>query len=358
MVQPLFKRILIVNPFGIGDVLFTMPLVAALRAADPSVIIGYIGNARTVPFLQNDPRFERVFSYERDEFVSIYERSPAAFLMKWRAFVRELRAQKFDMAYDLSLGSPLGAALFLAGIPVRIGFDHKGRGRWLTRKIPLKGYEGRHVAEYCLDLLGTGGRTIGPFRTAISCSAGDIAFADRFMRENGLQQGKFILLFPGGGASWGKAAGTKRWSTGNFAKLADKIIEKGAGPIILMGDKSEFSLADEVRRGMVFPALNAAGLMSISQAAALAVCSRFVIANDGGPLHVAVAAGARTVSIFGPVDPGVYGPYPAEGHRIITKGLPCQPCYRNFRMTDCAHRSCLTRLTVDEVFAKIKDWLS
>ena len=352
-----FDRILIVSPFGIGDVLFTMPLVAALKARYPSAVISYLGNARTAPFLAHDPRLNKVFSYERDEFIAVYRRSPVAFFLKWHAFVREIRAEKFDVAFDLSMGSPLGVALLLAGIPQRIGFDHKGRGRWLTTRVPFKGYEGRHVADHCLDLIGEAGRTGRPWRMALACSAADAAFADRFLREKGLQQGKFIALFPGGGASWGSDAGNKRWPTEHFAELADKIIEKGFGPIILMGDKSEVPLCDAVLRGMSLPAVNAAGVMTLSQAAALVVCSRFVIVNDGGPLHIAVAAGARTVSIFGPVDPVVYGPYPSEGHKVIVKGLACQPCYRNFRMTDCTHRSCLTRLTADEVFEQIKDWL-
>ena len=146
-------KILIVNPFGIGDALFTTPFIAALKERFPAVSISYIGNARTVPFLRNDPRIDKVFSYERDEYVAVYRKSPWQFLLKWKKLVDDIRAEKFDSAFDLSLGSPLGLALAWAGIPERIGYDYKGRGRWLTRKVPLKGYEGRPVAEYYLDLL-------------------------------------------------------------------------------------------------------------------------------------------------------------------------------------------------------------
>ena len=146
-------RILIVNPFGIGDVLFTTPFIAALKERFPAVSISYIGNARTVPFLRNDPRIAKVFSYERDEYVAVYRKSPWQFLLKWKKLVDEIRTEKFDIAFDLSLGSPLGLALAWAGIPERIGYDYKGRGRWLTRKVPFRGYEGRPVAEYYLDLL-------------------------------------------------------------------------------------------------------------------------------------------------------------------------------------------------------------
>jgi ADP-heptose:LPS heptosyltransferase len=67
-----------------------------------------------------------------------------------------------------------------------------------------------------------------------------------------------------------------------------------------------------------------------------------------------VAAGTRTVSVFGPVDERVYGPYPPEGHLVVKKGVPCQPCYRRFRMTDCGHISCLQLLEVEEVWEAVE----
>lgn len=353
MAEP--RRCLIVNPFGIGDVLFTLPLVSALKAQFPSVSIGYIGNARTAPWLAHDPRLAQVFCYERDEFIEVYRKSPLAFLRKWCAFVQEIRRSGYDTAFDLSLGSPLALALALAGIPRRIGYDFKGRGRWLTDKTPLKGYEGRHVAQYYLALLGKLNPSLsespGEMKMFLPCA--DHARAREFMRSHQLSEGGFVVIHPGGGASWGKGAGLKRWPAVNFAKLADKMIENEACPIILMGDQSEVVLCNEVLAGMKHKAVVTAGELSMLQAAALMKAARVVVVNDGGPLHAAVAAGAKTVSIFGPVDPAVYGPYPSAGHTVIQKGLPCQPCYRNFRMSDCGHQACLQSLSVEEVFNHI-----
>jgi ADP-heptose:LPS heptosyltransferase len=77
------------------------------------------------------------------------------------------------------------------------------------------------------------------------------------------------------------------------------------------------------------------------------------ICNDGGPLHLAVACGIKTVSIFGPVDPLVYGPYPNEParHRVIrTEHLPCRPCYHRFKLPPCPyHRACLTTIDAADV---------
>ncbi|NTV29336.1 MAG: glycosyltransferase family 9 protein [Candidatus Omnitrophica bacterium] len=372
------KHILIVNPFGIGDVLFSTPLIAAIQKRWPACQVSYIANARTAPILRNDSRLANVMVYERDEFVAVYKRSPLRFVLKWKELTDEIRAARFDAAIDLSMGSPLGIALFLAGVPQRVGFNYKSRGRWLTRSLPLKGFEGRHVVEYNLDLLGlletpaladvgrqhNGGNSElwaaahnRSHRMSFVVTSSDSAWAEQFIRENRIEPGKMVGLYPGGGASWGAGAAVRRWAGENYAKLADKIVEKASANIILMGDKSDVQLCEEVARGMSVRPVIAAGKTTLGQAAALMQRCRLVVLNDGGAMHVAAASGVRTAVIFGPVDPRVYGPFPAEEHKTVVSNIACQPCYRNFRMSDCRHQQCLKQFTVEEVFQTIKEWL-
>ena len=74
---------------------------------------------------------------------------------------------------------------------------------------------------------------------------------------------------------------------------------------------------------------------------------------------MAVALGVKTVSMFGPVDEKVYGPYPSnEKHAVIKKDLPCRPCYKAFKFTGCSNnRKCLKDITVDEVYGQVKGLL-
>jgi ADP-heptose:LPS heptosyltransferase len=124
-----------------------------------------------------------------------------------------------------------------------------------------------------------------------------------------------------------------------------------------MGDSKEEGLCREVVSLAHFPLHFAVGETTILGLAALLLLARGAIVNDGGPLHVAVAVGVNTVSIFGPVDPQVYGPYPVANHTVAQKGLPCQPCYRRFRMSQCSHVSCLRDLSVEEVYRKVQNIL-
>ena len=351
-------RILIINPFGIGDVLFTTPLIANLRLAYPNAKITYLANRRTADILQANPQIAQVVVYERDEFVAVYQRNPLAFVKKWMDLGHQIKQEGFDVVFDFSMNGALGFLTLAAGVKERIGFDYKGRGRLVTRRISLSGYEGRDVVEYYLDLLTFIGVPVVERTMSLTVSPKDAQWALDWLKAKGLD-GKtdLIAMIPGGGASWGAGAKNKRWPAAKYAQLADKIIAKTKAAIILMGDLKEEALCEELAREVQSPVFSAVGQTSVLQMAALMRHCRLVIVNDGGPLHIAVASGVKTVSIFGPVDPMVYGPYPKEGHGVIQKGLPCQPCYRKFRMAQCNHVSCLNDLSIDDVYRKVESLL-
>lgn len=353
------KRVLIINIFGIGDVLFTTPVISNLKASYPDLYIGYVCNGRTAALLERNPKIDRVFIYDRDDFKEASQRSKILVFKKLVAFLREIKKERFDTSIDTSLSDFTNWVTWMAGIKRRIGFKYKSRGFFLNQKFPLKGYEDKHVVEYYLSLLKSIGIPVDTKDIELSVDQADMDWADQFFSENIGQSngGLTIGLVPGGGASWGKDAKYKRWGCEKYAKLADKLIEKFSAPIILMGDKSELDLCGAVSKAMTHRPVMACGETTVSQFAALARKCSLMIVNDGGPLHIAVAAGARTVSIFGPVDDRVYGPYPQGNHVVIKKGLACQPCYRRFRRASCEHISCLNQLTVDQVFDRIKEVL-
>jgi lipopolysaccharide heptosyltransferase II len=202
----------------------------------------------------------------------------------------------------------MSALMWWIGIPHRIGFNYKKRSPFLTHKIPLFGYQTKHVVEYYLELARGLGVPIKESRMELAVPAEDRSWAEEIFKKHSLSTEKAVVgIIPGGGASWGKDAKYKRWPAEKYAKLADKIIEKSKVAIILMGDHKEVDLCHEVAGLMKNKVIQLAGQTSITQLAALSSKCRYVIVNDGGPLHVAVAAGATTVSIFGPVDERVYG---------------------------------------------------
>ena len=348
------KKILIINTFGIGDVLFTTPLVEELRRNSSTTFIGYLANRRTAPLLQLNPRIDKVFIYERDEFLALYRRSKWQYMREGFGLLNEIRREKFDLAVDCSLGT-MSHLAWLAGIPVRVGYNYKQRGFSLTHKLPFKGYEAKHMVEYYADLLRAVGVQTQPRALVLVPPAADERWAEEWLKKKNLLHKKpLIAVLPGGGASWGKDAARKRWPAASYAQLVDKIIAQTSADIILMGDQNDRELCVEAARRTRHPCPVLAGETTLFQFAALLAHCDLAVVNDGGPLHIAVAVGVRTVSIFGPVDERVYGPFPTGNNRVVKKNLPCQPCYRRFRMSACSHLSCLNKLSVEDVFAQVE----
>lgn len=348
------KKILIVNIFGIGDVLFTTPLVSHLSKRFPEAVIDYIGNKRVAPMLEDYPRINKVFVYERDEFAEVSRNSKSELLRKSRKFIEEIKDERYDVLFDFSMNRMFNLFSSLAQIKTRIGFNYKNRSPYLTVKKNINGFENQHVIEFYLDLLKECGLETSAEPMEMMVNSANRQWAQDFLDGERVNDRQPIVgVFPGGGSSWGKSADLKRWPGSNYSKLIDKIVEKFNAQIILMGDQSEESLCSKISSECK-NVVKAYGKTNLGQLSGLIRHCDLVVCNDGGPLHMAVALGTKTVSLFGPVDEHVYGPWiKSDRHYVATADVLCRPCYRRFRMTDCQHMSCLQTLQVDTVLEKV-----
>lgn len=353
----MYKNALIINPFGIGDVLFTTPVIHTLKDNFANIKLGYLCNRRTAYILENNPYIDFIFVYERDEFEEIRKHSVIAWAKKSLAFLNQIRQKKFDLAIDFSLNSQYGFFAWVTGIKLRIGYDYKGRGRFLTKKIKLEGYDDKHIVEYYGDLLKLMNLNLKYRDLELYLNAKDLNWAEGFLNKQGIGANDLLVaVIPGAGASWGQDAYLKHWPAQNFARLSDKIIENYKAKIIIMGALSEQEIAQKVKKNMRYEAIDLSGKTQIGEFAALLSKTKLAITNDGGPMHMAVALGVKTVSIFGPVDERVYGPYPVSpDHIVLKRDLSCRPCYKNFRFPGCSHnRRCIEDLTVDEAYEAVR----
>jgi len=347
-------RILLINPFGIGDVLFTTPVIKALRMTYPDSYIGYICNQRAKEILESNPYLDRVLVFEKDDYRRKWKKSRLSAIRDFNSFFQEIKKQRFGVAIDFSLGHQYSLCLMLAGVKKRIGFDYRQRGRFLTDRIKINGYSGKHVVEYYIDLLKHLNLKMDD-DTKLEFHVGDKdkLWADKFLETHQLNKGKILIgVIPGGGTSWGSKYSYRHWSKENFAELVKKFSAQGNAQVILFGGKSDSRICDYMISNVPKEVLSVCGRTTLRQFAALVSKMDLVICNDGGPLHVAVACGIKTVSIFGPVDDKVYGPYPPGAkHVVIKRKLACRPCYQNFRLAECnKDRVCLRDITVAEVY--------
>lgn len=354
------SKVLFINPFGIGDVLFTTPLVGAVRSLAPEARLGFLCNRRAYPVLEHNADLNDIWVLERDEFRALWRDSKTSFLGKAWGLYRTIRSRSYSIAFDLSLSNQFGFFLWTMGVPHRLGFRYRNRGKFLNASLPLSGYAGRHVAEHQLDLLGLlehgqpprrGLKYRGPAqaRSAVSAKLQALGVVGRE---------SLVAVAPGGGDSWGPNASLKQWNPGYFAALCRKLSAAGHR-ILLLGAASDQVVTEEIAKDLKGRAISLAGQCSLAESAAVMAQCVFVITNDGGLLHLAVAQDIPTVSFFGPTDDAVYGPFPRQKkHLVLSHSPECRPCYRNFRMPPCSYdKKCLEELSPDEAMEKIQAWM-
>lgn len=355
------KKILFINPFGLGDILFTTPLVKAIKTRFPDTLICYWCNERVKDILQNNPGIDKIFALSRGDIKKIFQRSIAEGCLRTFELFINIRKEKFDVAFDFSLDHRYGLVSLLAGINRRVGFNYKERGRFLTEKLDIEGYSSRHIVDYYLELLR--------FLSIESCERRLELFVNEHERKQartllaqfGIGKDDFVVgIVPAAGASWGKQRQLKHWPAIKFAHLADQVHAELKAKIVLLGDENERIISEGIAGMMKVKPVDLTGKTDLKEMAAVMSNLDLLVTNDGGPMHMAVALGIKTVSIFGPVDEKVYGPYPpGPRHIVIKKDVPCRPCYQKFKMPLCQQeRACIKSIDAGEVFSAVKSlWI-
>lgn len=346
-----FKRVLLINPFGIGDVLFMTPTIRALKEHGVERIDLLLGN-RTHELFECHPYVDQIFNWSESK-----GKSSEFLRLSW-----QLRRNHYDAVFDFSLGSQHPFFAWLCwGIPKRVGFNFKNRGTFLTHKVNLpQGYKNKPVVEYYKDLarlFSINGMSCTP---ELFLSAEDRNKGAEVLNRLGILNSSFVVVAPGGGESWGKDARLKRWPVDFFAQLI-RAISRRCGSffnsVLVLGGRNEQHLGKQLleRLGGI-SAYNLCGAFPIRVVAALIERASLLVANDGGLVHIARAVNTPLIAFYGPVDPAVYGPYPphALAQAITNVGPACRPCYQNMRYNaDCVGVECLNGLMPDFVLNQL-----
>ena len=347
------NKILIINPFGIGDVLFTTPVIKAIKERYPDSFIGYWSNLRVKPILKSNTWIDKVFVLSRGDLKKIYQES--FFKGIWSAIklTWEIKKEGFDICLDFSLDHRYSLFAKIIGIKQRIGFNYKGRGRFLTSRLDIDGYHDKHVVEYYLELLKFLDIPVNDKELFLAISPGSELRARNVLAGSGIEENDLVIgIAPGAGGSWGKNAASKHWSVFKFAEVANRLVDELKAKVIILGDEPERKIAEAMIHLMRNKPIDLVGKTGLDILPGLIKNCRLLITNDGGPMHMAVALGVKTVSIFGPVDDAVYGPYPKDRNHVVLKwDGDCRPCYNNFKLPICdKDKECLKQISVGAVF--------
>ncbi|MCX5656821.1 MAG: lipopolysaccharide heptosyltransferase II [Candidatus Omnitrophica bacterium] len=331
------KRILIVNVNWLGDVLFSTPFIRAIRRHYPDAFISCMAVPRCKEILEGNPNL--------DELIIFDEEGKHSSLFGKLQLASFLRSKKFDEAYLLHRSLTRTLITALAKIPKRIGYETKKRKLFLTHNIELPG-DLMHRAEYFLNIARQAGIAVDECGYDFSIPKEDEEYTDNFLKIEGVPAGTpFVVLNPG--ANWL----LKRWPPENYAKLGDFISEKFRYKVIITGAQKDLKLAQDISAFMKNPSVIACGKITLKQLGVLFKRARLVVTNDTGPLHIAIAVGARVISLFGPTSSRITGPYGPGKYSVLQKDIGCiVPCYH----IKCKDNRCMKAIIPDEVIKEMK----
>ena len=335
------KKILIVNVNWIGDVIFSTPFIKAIRRNYPDSYTACLLHPRCVDVLNDNPGIDEIIVYDEE-----YSHRGLFGKLKLIAY---LRKKNFDTAFILHRSFTKALITFLAGIRERIGYPTKGRGIFLTKPVEIPDEE-VHKVEYFLNIARSCGINTRDISYEFFIKDSDRRKIRQFLNENGVNdRDRLAVLCPGG--NWDP----KRWPKENFALLADMLIEKLGARVVISGAKKDIPLADEIKNMMKEKPIISCGKTTLKELGALLERANLVVANDTGPMHIAVAMKAGTIALFGPTSPRLTGPYGQGNYKIIWKNKECDvPCYD----LTCTDNRCMAAITVEDVFKASEDLLS
>jgi lipopolysaccharide heptosyltransferase II len=351
------RNVLIVHPYGIGDLLFVTPVMRALRLIPTVETVDLLLGSRTREAVENNPHINDIFVEDKDR---VHRQNWFENLRDYWELGRKLRAKHYDLILDYSLRREHAFwGRFFLGIPRCAGFAYKKRATFHNIRFPLpEAFWKRHAVDFYCDLAEAAGIPVEDrfleyyFPNLVSLVEAEVAEKLKLLPR------RFLAVAPGGGDSWGKEASFKRWPVEYFAKLITKLqAERNLHGVAILGSRSERALCEELQAMIKPPSVVLAGETRLAQTAMVLKKSALFVGNDGGLVHLARALHVPLIAFYGPVPPEVYGPYPAapDAIAVFKQGLECRPCYYKFRYNkQCPTIACLKDLKPEEVFEQIQ----
>ena len=369
------RSILVIRLNLMGDVIFTLPAIAALRAAAPRARITALVLPYTAEVLRGSKLVDRVVTVDVNRWRRLASWLAGRAPREIQEAVSEVRQEPYDLCISF-YGQAAAAMAILSGARYAVGYESEGYPRCFDLALPGKRYEsGRHEAEYCMDLVRALGvsAAVEPAPRAQwheeETRENDALLAstwlpdtfsaweptvDRLLAEAGVEPGQGVVVIHPGALNMA----AKRWFATEWAVVADRIQRELGRRAVLAGSISELALVEAVRREMWTKPVSLAGKTSIPELAALLKRCDLFLGGDSGPLHLASALGVPSVSIYGPTDPANSGPLGANA-RVLRGSAECIPCYDLGRPAACWRGDllCMSQVHADQVFEAAREML-
>ncbi len=335
------RNILVVSSTAIGDTLLSTPAIRAVRDRYPQANIIAHFNIRNAELFGNNPHVNGIVPYHGG-----YKR--------FFRTIREFRRHKFDLALIFHGNEPqatpmtyLSGARFILKVPRSREYGFLLSNTYNGFDNPME----HHVIDLRLKAASMAGCSEENREMTLVVDEEEESLIEAYVENLGVPKGAIIIGF-----QVGATADYKAWPEECFVELGRRLI--AAGPmirVVVIGSQQEkdtcASVAGKIGRG----AVSSAGVIPLKSLGAMIRKMNILVTNDTGPMHMAVALGVKTVSLFCPTNAVNVAPsQDLHLHRVIRKEKPCDPCTAK---KGCRKPLCMGQITVEEVYEAVRDML-
>jgi ADP-heptose:LPS heptosyltransferase len=345
--------ILVVLFGDLGDTLLTVPAFRAVRRRFPDSTMLVLAKNSPGQYLRDLGLVDDVIDVDKHALDRIRSLANPITTFRLLRLAWSLHRQRVDQLiifqhFTTVWGSlKYGMVAAVSGASVRAGLDN-GRGWFLSHRVRDRGFGAVHETQYWLEvaaLVGAKGEAV--LEVAISDS--DARAADLLLHNRGLASGQILAVHPGVG--WYGPG--RQWGADRFAEAVRLVLQEHPMHCIVVGTQTDRLAADAVVARLGHRVVDLVGMTTTGQLASVLRRCDLLVSNDGGVAHLAAAAQARTLTVFGPSNDAAWHPLHGD---VISVDLPCRPCfYRDFEIglrRGCATRECLTQITPAQVAAR------
>ena len=362
------KKLLFIELSEMGSAILVDPAMRNAQARGAELFFLIFKSNRASLTLLNTVKPENIFTIDSSSLVGLIKDT--------LRFLIIARRHRIDTVIDLELFSRFTALLTgLCGARRRVGYHiFHGEGLWrgfmLTRKVHYNPHI--HITKNFLSLIHAAfAKQIEVPFSKIQIPDSEVRLEQAIINPIALEKvrerieklakdvgieyvhGKNRLILINPNAS--DLLPQRRWAQQRFSELIQGVHQQYPSDLILItGSPAEFAYVEKVRTvANIKNALNFAGQVSFTELPPLYTLSDVMVTNDSGPGHFSAVTPLRTVVLFGPETPALYG---SIGNSIaITANLACSPCVSaaNHRKTPCSDNVCMQAITVAQVLDKV-----
>lgn len=326
-------KILVIQTAFIGDVILITPLIRAIKVLFPQAILDVMVIPQTENVLENNPHIHEILLFDKRK-------------NKVLSFIKmliKLKREKYQAVLTPHSSMTTAMLIYLAGIPIRVGFDRWKAKKYLTHKIPH--LENTHKTIKNLELLKVFSDKIFSNQTELFLpKLKNEVISDKI--DKLIQTTKYVIAIAPGSVWF-----TKRWKIEHYIDLCNKLLNANYG-IILIGSKEEKEICDLINKHENL--INLSGELTLLESATVIEKCNLMICNDSGALHIANAVKTDVFAFFGPTVQTIgYFPF-RENDFVFELEMDCRPCgSHGGNSCHLNHHNCMKQISPNFVFSKV-----